>query len=73
MFLKFILNGQSDKAFLLTSKCCPQGLGCLSLPRGYIMWKNIKNICIKSELKEIFLKLAANGESDKAFLLASKF
>ena len=34
--------------------------------------KHLK-ICIKSDLKEMFLKLATNGESDKAFLLASNF
>ena len=29
-------------------------------------------MCIKSEFKEICLKLAANGQSDKGFLLTSK-
>ena len=29
-------------------------------------------MCIKSELKEIYLKLATNGWSDKGFLLTSK-
>ena len=29
-------------------------------------------MCIKSELKEIGLKLATNGRSDKGFLLTSK-
>ena len=29
-------------------------------------------MCIKSEFKEIFLKLATNGRSDKDFLLTSK-
>ena len=28
-------------------------------------------ICIKSDLKEILLKLAPNGQNDKAFLLTS--
>ena len=32
-----------------------------------------KKMCIKSEFKEIFLKLILNGQSDKAFLLTSKF
>ena len=29
--------------------------------------------CIKSEVEEIFLKLATNDQSDDAFLLTSKF
>ena len=29
-------------------------------------------MCIKSEFKEIYLKLATNGRSDKGFLLTSK-
>ena len=47
--------------------------GCLPLPRGYIHVEKHEKICIKSELKEIFFKLATIGESDKAFLLASNF
>ena len=31
-----------------------------------------KKVCIKSEFKEICLKLATNGRSDKGFLLTSK-
>ena len=34
-------------------------------------WKHLK-ICIKSDFKVIFLKLATNGQNDKAFLLTSK-
>ena len=30
-------------------------------------------VCIKSDFKDIFLKLATNGQSDKAFLLTSEF
>ena len=44
--------------------------GCLPLSRGYIHEK--KN-CIKSDFKAIFLKLATNDQSDKMFLLTSKF
>ena len=36
------------------------------------MWKNMKK-CIKSDFKEIVLKLATNGQSDKGFLLTSTF
>ena len=64
IFLKLATNGQSDKAFLLTS-----GFG----HKGAIyMWKNIKKMCIKAEFEEICLKLATNGRSDKGFLLTSK-
>ena len=34
---------------------------------------NHENNCIKSDFKEISLKLATNGKSDKAFLLPPKF
>ena len=47
--------------------------GCLPLPRGYIHVLNHENNCIKSDFKEISLKLATNGKSDKAFLLTPKF
>ena len=46
--------------------------GCLPLPWGY-MYKIIKKNCIKSDFKEIFLKLVASDWSDKRFLLTSKF
>ena len=32
-----------------------------------------EKICIKSDFKDIVLKLATNGQSDKAFLLTSGF
>ena len=47
--------------------------GCQPLPpRLYICIKSWKN-CIKSDFKEIVLKLIANERSDKRFLLTSKF
>ena len=61
----------SDKAFLLTSEFCTQRVVC-PCPWAIYMWKNIKKMCIKSELKEICLKLATNGRSGKGFLLTSK-
>ena len=70
-FLKLAANGQSGKAFLLPSEFCPQRVVCLC-PGAIYMWKNIKKMCIKSEFKEICLKLATNGRSDKGFLLTSK-
>ena len=30
-------------------------------------------MCIKSDFKEVLLKLATNGQSDKAFILTSNF
>ena len=93
---KLATNGQSDMAFLLTSKCCPQG-GCLPLSWSW-SWvydfvhhiraqptlyegnlgeivrhqsvvvhtlqtssciKSLKKRCIKSDFKEIFIKLVA--------------
>ena len=46
--------------------------GCLPLPWGYIHVEKHKKMCIKSEFKEICLKLATNGRGDKGFLLTSK-
>ena len=47
--------------------------GCLPLPRGYIHLEKLKQMCIKSEFKEISLKLATDGRSDKAFCWHQKF
>ena len=69
-FLKLVTNDRSDKMFLLTSRFCPKGLS--DLPRGYIHVLSIKSWkkkCIKSDFKEIILKLVANDRSDKRFLL----
>ena len=65
--LKLATDDRSDKKFLLTSKLCPPGAVC-PLPRGYIHVLNHEKNCIKSDIKEISLKLAPNGLSDKAFL-----
>ena len=70
--LKLTTDDRSDKKFLLISKVCPLGAVC-PLPRGYIHVLNHEKKCIKSDLKEISLKLATNGKNDKAFLLTSKF
>ena len=58
--LKLATDDLSDKKFLFTSKLCPLGSVC-SLPRGYIHVLNQEKNCIKSDFKEISLKLAANG------------
>ena len=56
----------------MTSKLCP--LGAVSpCPGAIYMYKIIKKNCIKSDFKEIFLKLVTNDRSDKMFLLTSKF
>ena len=70
--LKLATDGRGDKKFLLTSKLCPLGSVCPP-PGAYIHVLNHEKNCIKSDFKEIFLKLATNGLSDKAFLLTSKF
>ena len=47
--------------------------GCLPLPCGCIHVLKQAKICIKSDFKDIFFKLATNGQSDEAFLLTSEF
>ena len=49
----------------------PLGAVC-PLPQDYIHVLNYEKNCIKSDFKEISLKLATNGWSDKPFLLTSK-
>ena len=41
--------------------------------RGYIHVEKHEKTCIKLDIKEIVLKLATNGQSDKGFLLTSTF
>ena len=72
IFLKLARNDRSDKMFLLTSKFRPQGV-VSPCPGAIYMYKIMKKNCIKSDFKEIFLKLEANDGSDKRFLLTSKF
>ena len=54
----------------MTLGFCLQRVVC-PCPGAIYMWKTLK-MCIKSEFKEICLKLATNGRSDKGFLLTSK-
>ena len=72
IFLKLATNDRSDKMFLLTSKFHPQRV-VSPCPGAIYMYKIMKKNCIKSDFKEIFLKLVANDGSDKRFLLTSKF
>ena len=58
--LKLATDDRNGKKFLLTSKLCPLGAVC-PLPRGYIHVLNDEKNCIKSDFKEISLKLATNG------------
>ena len=58
--LKLATDDRSDKQFLLTSKLCPLGAVC-PLPWGYIHVLNHEKKYIKSDFKEISLKLATNG------------
>ena len=58
--LDLATNDRSDKKVLLTSKLCPLGAVC-PLPRDYIHVLNHENNCIKSDFKEISLKLATTG------------
>ena len=63
IFLKLAANDQSDKMFLLTSKVRPPGV--FSPCSGAIyMYKIMKKNCIKSDFKEIVLKLVAKDRSD---------
>ena len=71
IILKLATYGQREKAFLLSSKFCPQYVVCPA--RGYIHVEKYEKTCIKSDLKEIVLKLATNGQSNKGFLLTSTF
>ena len=56
------------RAFLLTSKVCSQGVFC-PCPGAIESFK----MFYKSYFKEIVLKLATNGQSNKGFLLISTF
>ena len=73
IFLKLATNDRSDKMFLLTSKFHPQAV-VSPCPGAIYMYQIMKKKkCIKSDLKEILLKLVANDRSDKWFLLTWKF
>ena len=58
--LKLATDNRSDKKFLLTSKLCPLG-AVPPPPWGYMHVLNHEKNCIKSDFKEISLKLATNG------------
>ena len=58
--LKLATDDWSEKKFLLTSKLCPLGV-VFPLPWCYIHVLNHEKKCIKSDFREISLKLATNG------------
>ena len=71
IILKLATYGQREKAFLLSSKFCPQWIvcPCLGLYTYGETWKK----CIYNwTSKQFFFKPATNGQSDKGFLLTSK-
>ena len=74
IILKLATNGQNDKAFLLTSKVCPQGVVC-PCPGTIYVYKINKNVYkirfLFSNLQRMG-KVITNGQSDKGFLLTSK-
>ena len=69
IFLKLATNDPSNKMFLLKSKFCPKGV-VSHCPGDIYMYKIMKKKSIKSDYKEVFLKLVANDQSDKRFLLS---
>ena len=58
--LKLATDDRSDKNFLLTSKLVPWGLYA-PMPRSYIHVLNHEKNCIKSDFKQISLKLVTSG------------
>ena len=63
--------GKEKRPFFVFKILSP--MGCFPLPGAIYMWKNIKKTCINSDFKEMVLKLATNGQSNKAFRLTSTF
>ena len=71
IILKLATYGQREKAFLLSSKFCPQWIVC-SCPGLYTYGETIKNVDKIGLQSNFFFKPATNGQSDKGFLLTSK-
>ena len=59
------------RAFCWHQQFVPKGFSALA-PGLYTCIKSLK-MCLKSHFKEIVLKLATKGQSDKGFLLTSTF
>ena len=63
--------GKVTRPFCWHQKFVPKGFSAL-VPGLHTCIKSFK-MCLKSYFKEIVLKLATNGQSDKGFLLTSTF
>ena len=73
IFFKLATNGQSDKDVFVDIIILSSVSGLSAPAQGlYTSIKSLKNV-FKIDFKEFFLKLVTNGQSDKAFLLTSKF
>ena len=73
IFLKLATNGQSDKAFLLTSGFCPQTVVC-PCPWAIYMWKNMKKINMyKIRIQRFVWNLQEMIEVIRAFCWHQKF
>ena len=64
--LKIATDDRSDKKFMFTSKLCPLG-AVFSQLRGYIHLLNHEKYRIKSDFKEISLKLQQMGKVIRPF------
>ena len=63
--------GKEKRPFCFHKLFVPNGLS--SPAWGYIHVKKTRKNGKKSDFKEIVFKLATNGQSDKEFLMTSKF
>ena len=72
IILKLATCGQREKAFLLSSKFCPQWIVC-PCPGAIYIWWNMKKMYIKSDFKAIFLNLQQMGKVIRAFCWHPKF
>ena len=63
--------GKEKRPFCCYQNFVPNGLSAPA--RSYIHIEKHEKMCIKSDFKEIVLKLATNGQSDKGSLLTSTF
>ena len=63
IFFKLATNDRSDKIFLLTSKFRPRGV-VSACPGAIYVYKIMKKKWIKSDFKEIFLKVFENHEKN---------
>ena len=72
IFFWNLQNGQSGKAFLLTSEFCPQMVVC-PCPGAIYMWKNIKKCVLNQNSKRFFWNLQQMVEVVRAFCCHQNF